>query len=692
MTQMLHGWVDDQRAVREMLSQQELPYFDGAVRGTGVEGTGRGKTVLLYEATQKVLGGQFNTRLQTIGDCFPAGAPVQMADGTEKAIEDVRVGDMVVTHMNRPQRVLRTITKQFSGDLVTITPEGYSFPLTATADHRLVTYPERGYGKHRAGLAERQRRSERWDWRAIGDFQYGDRVLLPRAVDNADAPVEVLDVQAIAGCDLLRYYTVRRGTRCTMPFRNPVTNPTVEVNERFARFVGLFLAEGSGEANRIAFSLSRREELLAAEILALGLALFGVRGKIDRLPSKPTVLTVRFSSTPLARFFNALIPDNVWSKAVPACFMRASRLVKYALIRGWCDGDGSGKEYNQNTGTSVSVPLRYTMARLAISAGLKPCCPTRKARGRSKAAGNVTFYGDDLYALYPDRTDLRVRHGRKAARTELGLALPVKTVTRTAVTDTTVHCLEVETDHSFVVSGYAVHNCVSQGGAYAVDTLRAIQCVTGSGEWIAETATEPLYAMSRVEIGRGALGSGDGSTGAWAAEAVKKLGTLVRKQYGTIDLTTYSGDRARAWGMPRAGCPDELEPIAREHLVRTVSLVRTWDELCDAIAAGYPVTIASTVGFANQTSRDSEGFLRMSGSWAHQMCVLSIDDAYRRPGALIINSWGPWISGPKRHNQPDGSFWADRVAVERILAANDSWAYSEYLGFPAKKLDWAKVY
>jgi hypothetical protein len=237
-----------------------------------------------------------------------------------------------------------------------------------------------------------------------------------------------------------------------------------------------------------------------------------------------------------------------------------------------------------------------------------------------------------------------------------------------------------------------IGDCVSMGAAYAVDVLRAIQYVTGNGEWVAETATEPIYAMSRVEIGRGALGSSDGSTGAWAAEAVKKLGTLVRKPYGTIDLTTYSGDRARTWGLPRAGCPDELEPIAREHLVRTVSLVRTWDELCDAVAAGYPVTIASTVGFANQTSRDSEGFLKPSGSWAHQMCVIGLDDAYRRPGALIINSWGPWISGPKRHNQPDGSFWADRSAIERILAANDSWAYSDYLGFPLKKLDWSRAY
>jgi len=620
MNPMLFGWVKDEQAVRAVLSQQDMPYFDAAVRGTPTQGIGRGRVVLLYEAVYKTLDGKFNTRRQGIGDCFPADAPVRMADGSEKPIQDVRPGDIVISHLNRPQRVLNTIAKQFTGDMVTITPVGYSFPLTATADHRVVTYPEREYGRNNVPGHARQRTSERTAWRPVGSLEPGVRVLLPRITACEGATTERLDVRAMARCDLRHYQTINRGRPTLARFKNPVTCDSVAVDERFARFVGLFLAEGSVEDQRVAFSLSRHEELLAHELLELGAALFGVSGRVQHMPSKPNVIVVQFNSTPLARFFSALIPGNVWDKSVPACFMRAGRGVKLALLRGWCDGDGSGREYNQNVGTSVSCALRYSLAALAMAAGLKPCCPTRKARGRSKAAGNVTFYGDDLYALYPERTDTRVRAGRVAARTQLGLALPVKTITRAAVQNVTVYCLEVENDHSFVVSGYAVHNCVSMGSAYAVDALRAIQCVNGQSSWVAETATEVIYAMSRVEIGGGALGGGDGSTGAWAAQAVKKLGTIVRQKYGSIDLTTYSPERARQWGMPRAGCPDELEPIAREHLVKTVSLVRTWDELCDAIAAGYPVTIASNVGFDGQSSRDSDGFLRQSGSWAHQMC------------------------------------------------------------------------
>lgn len=690
--EQLGGWVDDPVSVGEVLGRQDMPLYGPAAAMSQARGIGAGKRVLLYQAIYKALGGpqNYNTRLQGIGDCFPAGSPVRMADGTEKAIEDVQMGDMVLTHLNRPRRVTNTIRKSFSGELVTITPVGYQFPLTATADHQLVTYPDRPAGRNRTGIAS-DRTSERTEWAAIGGLGAGDRVLLPQLTACEHDQCETLDIRQMAGCDLRRYRTTVKGTPTTAPFGNPITMDAVLVDERFARFVGLWLAEGSCEASRIAFSLSRREELLAAEIIELGSQLFGVRGIVDRMPSKPNVLVVKFNSTPLARFFAGLVPGNVWTKRVPDCFMRAPRRVKLALLRGWCDGDGSGRGYNQNVGTSVSRDLRYTLAQIAMSAGLKPCCPSRKARGRSKEAGNVTFYGDDLVQLYPERADLRVRSGRKAARTQLGLALPIKTVTREPVTDSTVYCLEVEHDHSFVVSGYAVHNCVSMGGARAVDILRAVQVAAGHGSWRGETATEPLYAFGRIEVGGGRLGNSDGSVGAWQADACKRYGTLIRAVYGQYDLTTYSAQRAREWGAPGRGVPDALEPTAREHLVRTVSLVTTWEELCDAIASGYPVTVASNQGFTKV--RDSQGFARASGNWPHQMCFIGVDDLSARKGACIDNSWGDnWISGPRTYEQPKGSFWVDKATVESMLRAQDSWAYSDYVGFPAKKLHFGDIF
>jgi hypothetical protein len=65
------------------------------------------------------------------------------------------------------------------------------------------------------------------------------------------------------------------------------------------------------------------------------------------------------------------------------------------------------------------------------------------------------------------------------------------------------------------------------------------------------------------------------------------------------------------------------------------------------------------------------------------MYFVAADDSFRRPGLLLVNSWGPsWISGPTRHDQPPGSFWVDADVVNRMLGMRDSYAISGFEGYP----------
>lgn len=242
----------------------------------------------------------------------------------------------------------------------------------------------------------------------------------------------------------------------------------------------------------------------------------------------------------------------------------------------------------------------------------------------------------------------------------------------------------------FPIREQTAGTCVSQGWACAVDIVRAVQIATGARErYPADTATEPIYAGSRVEIGGGQLGRGDGSIGAWAAKYVTTDGTLVREKYGDIDLTRADDRIAVQWGMPGRGVPDELEPKSREHLIRTVSLCQSYEEARDALVGGlYPTPVCSNQGFTSR--RDAEGFCRPSGSWSHCMVFIGVDDESKRPGLLCMNSWGPnWVSGPKRHDQPDGSFWVDAETCTRMLRGGDSFAISGYEGFPELDLDFS---
>ena len=53
---------------------------------------------------------------------------------------------------------------------------------------------------------------------------------------------------------------------------------------------------------------------------------------------------------------------------------------------------------------------------------------------------------------------------------------------------------------------------------------------------------------------------------------------------------------------------------------------------------------------------------------------------------LVQNSWGLWNSGPKVHEQPEGSFWIREKDARGMLAQQGSWVFSDVDGFPARDL------
>ena len=66
--------------------------------------------------------------------CFKAGAMVSMADGTQKPIEDIKVGDRVRTHTGGTGRVTELHRRKYRGEFFEIKPAN-SDPLHATVEH-----------------------------------------------------------------------------------------------------------------------------------------------------------------------------------------------------------------------------------------------------------------------------------------------------------------------------------------------------------------------------------------------------------------------------------------------------------------------------------------------------------------------------------------------------------------------------
>lgn len=236
----------------------------------------------------------------------------------------------------------------------------------------------------------------------------------------------------------------------------------------------------------------------------------------------------------------------------------------------------------------------------------------------------------------------------------------------------------------------SVGSCCAFGASHAAMVSMAGEVVSGDPESAVIPSPEVIYGFSRVQVngGRSPFRS-DGSTGAWVAQAMKDFGILEKTVVGSFDLSKYSEARCREWGS--RGVPAELVEAAKAHRFTSISRIRTFEDFCRAIANGFGVIVASQVGF-NNSRRDSEGFCKPSGRWAHCMAGL----AYRkgkRPGGFIKNSWGAGSnSGPKypADDMPNGGFWVDAEVLERqMLSAGDSWAVSNMpQGFPLRRLSW----
>ncbi len=231
-----------------------------------------------------------------------------------------------------------------------------------------------------------------------------------------------------------------------------------------------------------------------------------------------------------------------------------------------------------------------------------------------------------------------------------------------------------------------VGDCVSWGVRNAVDYLACVQIARGPPASFKPSYAPYFYGISRVQVGGGRL-RGDGSVGAWAAEGVRLYGVLDASFNG---VPKYSGRVAREWG--RKGPPDKFIKEARQFPVKTVAPVRTADQVRDSVCNGYPVTIASDWGGRhdqNLSRKHNRIVFRRSGRWMHQMCVIAYDgQTASEPLFYIINSWGPNAHPQPIDDSPPGGFWVRKQDIEYIVDQRDSFAFSQFVGFPPQELDW----
>lgn len=192
-------------------------------------------------------------------------------------------------------------------------------------------------------------------------------------------------------------------------------------------------------------------------------------------------------------------------------------------------------------------------------------------------------------------------------------------------------------------------------------------------------------ARALAEAGEGMCGQ-PGAYPSRLISGVKANGFLSYEEAGV----PYSGSTAEQWKC--RGIPAHLKGVAAKRAGSDAYPIRSVDEWRDAIANGYPCTVAipwKPGRIYQQDGRWCLAFDAPKSKGGHQLCSLGYDGSLGRPYWFLFNSHGrTWPKGVTHsQGEPAGGVWIDERWAEWIVKNGELWAISDVPGFTADELD-----
>lgn len=358
--------------------------------------------------------------------CFPAGTLILTHAGLVP-IEDVREGDLVLTHTGRWRPIIQTMRRMAPtirlrghGHPALVTTEEHPFWATSQVQQWVPRSPE-----HPNGTFRRDWRSP--DWIAAKDMQ-GKYWASPTDFPAQGVPPFIRNLRERFVC---------------------------EQNDAFFWIVGAWLGDGwlnmrqragrpDGQtAGQVFICTDHREvEELQRRLDAAGLT----------YTISPEQTTTKFivSSRPLARWLHEHFGQYAHGKRVPAWALGMAEPLRAALLAGYTWADGS-KLGDKTRATSISKGLLIGMKLLAQSLGYSVALHTYVTNRVAVIEGRIVVERPQWQLVSEERGKSSVvfgphRFGRVRAVEPTG---EIQEVFNIGVAD----------DESYVADGIVVHNC-----------------------------------------------------------------------------------------------------------------------------------------------------------------------------------------------------------------------------------------
>jgi ribonucleotide reductase alpha subunit len=419
-----------------------------------------------------------------MSSCFVAGTPVFTTNRGPVPIEEVCVGDTVVTHTGSIKPVLQT-HKNPLDERTLFDIKIYKTPgLQVTGNHRFwsITKEQLHWG-------------ESPQWNRIDHLRVGDWIAIPNS-KTPPTEYQVLDMydilKDVQGAEHWTYSfefngtKMRRNTHFTSEYRpNGITKKGewferyITVDEKFAWFLGSWYGDGcilyqrSSVAGKrtpthrgIAFAQNPNNTTFIEEITRIGEKYLGAHASIHTA-KKQNCLSISFNNSAIGNAFNILFGRWSDKKLLWPAMYSWNRSMVTAFIGGLVSTDGCCTLNGSVTVQLTNQPLIQSIFLLTRSVGLDTSMTimTKPYMGRDTYIGRMQIpWIPELMKwvrkYYPDNRLMKSERANTTLEIDGHIFLRING--KTKVTEDLpefVYTLGVEDDHSYSVGGVIAENC-----------------------------------------------------------------------------------------------------------------------------------------------------------------------------------------------------------------------------------------
>ncbi len=380
--------------------------------------------------------------------CFPAGQEIITETGI-KPIEEIAVGDMVLTHQGRFRPVTQTMSRRHEGELFGVKLNNrYSRTTWMTGEHPVLVRDrdgERSWVEAKDIVPGRPSSAE-------NATNWNSWVCLPK-VHSPETMAEIfpsVHVTWESDPEIPNRYFLSSERTGMGPTRHYADFPdSIKLDEEFGYFLGLYVAEGYVIRGEVRLTVPESEGDIIDACSAVIERLVGraptVSGPEDR-PGHRGV-DIRSSSALLAELLSDLCGTGASNKHLPGFIWETPRSFQEAVVRGLFDGDGSRNDrFTAFTQTSETLAWQVRMLRATLNGDF---AAVERFELPSEA------HADQFRSN--DSSDHQALDDRRTLQDDDYVYRAIKDV-QTKRYDGLVYNFEVEEDHSYVTD-FAVHNC-----------------------------------------------------------------------------------------------------------------------------------------------------------------------------------------------------------------------------------------